>query len=226
MSSAPIISGIRKLPNAPARIGMITKKIITVACIVNEHRVELGRNLAPFGREQHAADDRHVGPRPGQLPANAQREQAADEEPQQRREQELQADDLVIEREDVGAQMKLPMRHARAVRVVMAHATGDGRTHRNSRTVQYAVLIGCAYCGGSSRDYAYASAFFDVRGGLLLVELGEPAFVTRCAIRRSGGPSSCSGPSRTARRRRCRTRRLRVALEPDGTASCRARRLA
>ena len=35
MSSAPIISGIRKLPNAPARIGMITRKIITVACIVN-----------------------------------------------------------------------------------------------------------------------------------------------------------------------------------------------
>jgi hypothetical protein len=34
MSSAPIISGIRKLPNAPARIGMITKKIITLACIV------------------------------------------------------------------------------------------------------------------------------------------------------------------------------------------------
>ena len=35
MSSAPIISGIRKLPNAPAKIGMITKKIITVACMVN-----------------------------------------------------------------------------------------------------------------------------------------------------------------------------------------------
>ena len=34
ISSAPIISGIRKLPNAPARIGMITKKIITEACIV------------------------------------------------------------------------------------------------------------------------------------------------------------------------------------------------
>ena len=35
MSSAPIISGMRKFPKAPARIGMITKKIITVACIVN-----------------------------------------------------------------------------------------------------------------------------------------------------------------------------------------------
>jgi len=35
MSSAPIISGIRKLPKAPARIGITTRKIITVACIVN-----------------------------------------------------------------------------------------------------------------------------------------------------------------------------------------------
>ena len=34
MSSAPIISGMRKLPNAPARIGMITRKIITEACMV------------------------------------------------------------------------------------------------------------------------------------------------------------------------------------------------
>ena len=34
MSSAPIISGIKKLPNAPARIGMITRKIMIVACIV------------------------------------------------------------------------------------------------------------------------------------------------------------------------------------------------
>ena len=35
MSRAPIISGIRKLPNAPARIGMTTRKIMTVPCIVN-----------------------------------------------------------------------------------------------------------------------------------------------------------------------------------------------
>ena len=35
MSRAPIMSGIRKLPKAPARIGMITKKIMIVACIVN-----------------------------------------------------------------------------------------------------------------------------------------------------------------------------------------------
>ena len=35
MSRAPIISGMQKFPNAPARIGMITKKIMIVACIVN-----------------------------------------------------------------------------------------------------------------------------------------------------------------------------------------------
>ena len=34
MSSAPIMSGIKKLPNAPARIGMITKKIMIVACML------------------------------------------------------------------------------------------------------------------------------------------------------------------------------------------------
>ena len=35
MSLAPIISGMVKLPNAPVNNGMMTKKIITDACIVN-----------------------------------------------------------------------------------------------------------------------------------------------------------------------------------------------
>ncbi len=35
MSRAPIMSGIRKLPKAPVKSGMITKKIMIVACIVN-----------------------------------------------------------------------------------------------------------------------------------------------------------------------------------------------
>src|SRR3990172_7167565 len=35
MSRAPIISGMVKFPKAPASMGMITKKIITLACIVN-----------------------------------------------------------------------------------------------------------------------------------------------------------------------------------------------
>src|SRR2546422_8868882 len=35
MSRAPIMSGMQKFPKEPARIGMITKKIMIVACIVN-----------------------------------------------------------------------------------------------------------------------------------------------------------------------------------------------
>ncbi len=35
MSRAPIMSGIRKLPKEPVRSGMITKKIMIDACIVN-----------------------------------------------------------------------------------------------------------------------------------------------------------------------------------------------
>ena len=34
MSRAPTISGIRKLPKHPTMIGMTTKKIMRVACIV------------------------------------------------------------------------------------------------------------------------------------------------------------------------------------------------
>ncbi len=34
MSRAPIISGIRKLPKAPVSHGMITKKIMIVACML------------------------------------------------------------------------------------------------------------------------------------------------------------------------------------------------
>ena len=35
MSGAPICNGMRKLPNAPVSQGMITKKIITLACMLN-----------------------------------------------------------------------------------------------------------------------------------------------------------------------------------------------
>src|SRR4030095_8086398 len=35
IARAPIMSGMQKFPKAPARIGMITKKIMIVACIVN-----------------------------------------------------------------------------------------------------------------------------------------------------------------------------------------------
>ena len=35
MSRVPIMSGIKKFPKQPTIIGMITKKIMMVACIVN-----------------------------------------------------------------------------------------------------------------------------------------------------------------------------------------------
>ena len=60
-----------------------------------QHRVELRRHLpALLGKE--FAEHGHVGPRPRDLPANGQRQQATNQEPQQRREQELQADHLVV----------------------------------------------------------------------------------------------------------------------------------
>ena len=34
MSGAPILSGIRKFPKTPIKNGMITRKTMTVACIV------------------------------------------------------------------------------------------------------------------------------------------------------------------------------------------------
>ena len=35
MSSAPIWSGIKKFPNAPASTGMMTRNTMTVPCMVN-----------------------------------------------------------------------------------------------------------------------------------------------------------------------------------------------
>ena len=55
MSRAPIISGIMKLPNAPASSGMITKKIMIEACMREEHVVELGRHLVA----QRPSDQSH-----------------------------------------------------------------------------------------------------------------------------------------------------------------------
>src|SRR5207248_462957 len=42
MSLAPIISGIVKLPKAPVSSGMMTKKIITVACILKNMLYDSG----------------------------------------------------------------------------------------------------------------------------------------------------------------------------------------
>ena len=68
-----------------------------------ERGVKLGRDLTTFRRKKQVADDRHVGPGPGQLPANSQGQQATNGKPQQRRKQELDPDDLMISGEDIGA---------------------------------------------------------------------------------------------------------------------------
>src|SRR5258708_4447161 len=52
MSLAPIISGIRKFPNAPVKSGMITKKIITEACMVNNMLYTSGGILFPDAPDQ------------------------------------------------------------------------------------------------------------------------------------------------------------------------------
>ena len=51
-----MVSGIRKFPNAPVSRGMITKKIITEACMREQHVVDVGRHVlaAVVGPEQLA----------------------------------------------------------------------------------------------------------------------------------------------------------------------------
>ena len=75
MSSAPIISGIKKLPNAPARIGMITRKIITVACIVKSIVYASGAIWPPSAVYIRLPRIGIARPRPRQLPAHAERQQ-------------------------------------------------------------------------------------------------------------------------------------------------------
>ena len=47
MSRAPIISGMQKFPKQPARIGMMTKKIMIVACMVNAMLYCAGSRIPP-----------------------------------------------------------------------------------------------------------------------------------------------------------------------------------
>ncbi len=55
------------------------------------------RGIGPEG----LGEDRHRLPRPGQLPADGHRQQSAQHEEDQAREQELNPNDLVIMREDI-----------------------------------------------------------------------------------------------------------------------------
>jgi hypothetical protein len=63
-----------------------------------QHRVRFGRYLTTLLGRQQLAEDRHIGPRPGQLPAHTQSQETADEKPQQSAEQELNANNFVVAR--------------------------------------------------------------------------------------------------------------------------------
>ncbi len=101
MSRAPIMSGMQKLPKAPARMGMITKKIMMVACMVKAMLYCAGSRIPP-GLGQQPAQPGHRRLRPGQLPAHDQGQQAADDHHEQAHEEELAGDHLVVGGEDVG----------------------------------------------------------------------------------------------------------------------------
>ena len=76
MSRAPIMSGMQKFPKAPARIGMITKKIMMVACMVNAMLYVLGSRMPPVSLR--------IPPRPGTAVsghANCQRTTSASRPP-------------------------------------------------------------------------------------------------------------------------------------------------
>src|SRR5206468_1767320 len=64
MSRAPIMSGIRKLPKHPTRIGMTAKKIMMVACMVKKALSPAGVMLPP-GRSGLSID---THPKPGTGP--------------------------------------------------------------------------------------------------------------------------------------------------------------
>ncbi len=66
-----------------------------------EHRVELGGNLSPLVGKEQPADDRHVRPRERKLPPHRQGERPADHQHEHGRKQELDADDLMVGREDI-----------------------------------------------------------------------------------------------------------------------------
>ena len=68
-----------------------------------EHGVELRADLTSFSFEEtkHLAHNRHVFPGERQLPTNGQRQCTADHQHDQRRHQELDADDFMVQGEDI-----------------------------------------------------------------------------------------------------------------------------
>ena len=82
-----------------------------------EHGVELRADLSAFSFEQaeKLADDRHILPGERQLPADGQCQRATNHQHDQRRHQELDADDLVVERKDVFLNERLLMMSVRMI---------------------------------------------------------------------------------------------------------------
>src|SRR5581483_1337596 len=106
--------------------------------------------------EQLPDPERHGLPRIGELPPHAEREEAADHEPEQARKHELDADDLVVLREDV-----LPDERRRTVIVavvaVAVHvAVAGGRLDRLGLGLAF-VVLGVHYWVASSAFFASSS---------------------------------------------------------------------
>jgi hypothetical protein len=95
-----------------------------------EHRVELGRDRPARGGE-HPRESRHRAPRPRELVADGHRHHSAEHEEHEAREEELQADHLVVDREDVLAEEAQLV-----VVVVLAHRAGLALTGLEVRRVR------------------------------------------------------------------------------------------
>ena len=154
-----------------------------------EHGVELRRDGLAGVREEHRADHGHLLPGPGELVPDRHGEQAAEGEEDEPGHHELDADDLVVHREDV-----LPDEPELVVIVVLTGGPGLAHSGACFRAVGCvdvdhggvrggvagAVLRSCRTAGRSSRP---------------------PTRRTGHAAARARGRSSCSDPTRTARRR-------------------------
>ena len=163
-------------------------------------------------------DDRNLRPGPGHLPAHGQRQQPADEKPQQRGEQELDADHLVIARKDIRAQeARLCGRGRRNAKACWPGVRGHAKRRSSC---SFGLFLG-SFGGCVAWRHAWR---FASDPGLAKTPRNRPRFP------RSIAPSSCNAPSRKAGsrlNRRCRSRigRNQTGMFIPGTASCFTRML-
>ncbi len=208
MSRAPIISGMQEVPErSPTRIGMTTKKIMIVACMVNSHVVGLGledaADIVGSGTQPRPGTGR-LGP--GELPAHEQREQAAQDHHEEPHEQELPRRSSCDRSRRCTCRMK-PSSWWLGVHVVRVSGRA-GCAH---------LLAFSSRSSGSSRSAAGAAARPS--------SSRRPTCRTPRACARRSSPSCPSGRSRTARRTATRTCPGLVAsnharISRPGTASC------